>query len=43
LYAHGKELGVINVASPDWRELSPEDLRLLYTVGDLLSIAIYAF
>jgi two-component system NarL family sensor kinase len=40
LYAHGKRLGVLNVASTDWRELSPEDLRLLYTVGDLLSIAI---
>lgn len=40
LYAHGKELGVLNVASPDWRELSPEDLRLLYSVGDLLSIAV---
>lgn len=40
LYAHGKQLGVLNVASTDWRELSPEDLRLLYTVGDLLSIAI---
>lgn len=40
LYAHGKELGVLNVASTDWRELSPADLRLLYTIGDLLSIAI---
>ncbi len=40
LYAHGKQLGVMNLASPDWRELSPADLRLLYTVGDLLSIAI---
>lgn len=40
LYAHGKKLGVLNVASQDWRELSPDDLRLLYTVGDLLSIAI---
>ncbi|MEZ4736388.1 MAG: GAF domain-containing sensor histidine kinase [Caldilineaceae bacterium] len=40
LYAHGKELGVLNVASTDWRELSADDLRLLYTVGDLLSIAI---
>jgi two-component system NarL family sensor kinase len=40
LYAQEKELGVLNVASSDWRELSPEDLRLLYTVGDLLSIAI---
>ena len=40
LYAHGKELSVLNLASTDWRELSADDLRLLYTVGDLLSIAI---
>jgi two-component system NarL family sensor kinase len=40
LYAHGKPLGVLNVASPDWRELSEGELRLLYTVGDLLSIAV---
>jgi two-component system NarL family sensor kinase len=40
LYAHGRKLGVLNVASPDWRELSPEDLRILHTVGDLLGIAI---
>lgn len=40
LYAHGKKLGVLNVASTDWRRLSREDLRLLYTVGDMLGIAI---
>ena len=40
LYAHGKKLGVLNVASTDWRGLAPEDLRLLYTIGDTLSIAI---
>jgi two-component system NarL family sensor kinase len=40
LYAHGKEIGVLNVASVDWRELSDGDLRLLYTVGDLLGIAV---
>src|SRR5439155_15072077 len=40
LYAHGKRVGVLNVASPDWRELSAEELRILYTVGDLLSIAV---
>ncbi len=40
LYAHGKKLGVFNVASAGWSRLSPEDLRILYTVGDLLSIAI---
>jgi two-component system NarL family sensor kinase len=40
LYAHGKKMGVMNVASPDWRELSPDDLRILYTVGDMVGIAI---
>jgi two-component system, NarL family, sensor kinase len=40
LYAQDKQLGVLNVASPDWRELTPDDLRLLYTIGDLLSIAV---
>jgi two-component system, NarL family, sensor kinase len=40
LYAHGKKLGVLNVASADWRELSRDDLQLLYTIGDLVSMAI---
>ncbi|MDX1687765.1 MAG: GAF domain-containing sensor histidine kinase [Candidatus Promineifilaceae bacterium] len=40
LYAHGKELGVMNVASSNWRELTPEELRLLYTIGDLLGMAV---
>jgi two-component system NarL family sensor kinase len=40
LYAHRKQLGMLNVASPDWRGLSPDDLRLLNTVGDLLGIAV---
>ncbi len=40
LYAHGRRLGVLNVVSTDWRELSAENLRLLYTVGDLVGIAI---
>jgi two-component system NarL family sensor kinase len=40
LSAHGKNLGVLNLASGDWRELTKEDLTLLSTVGDLLSIAI---
>lgn len=34
------KLGVMNVVSPDWRGLSPEDLQLLSTIGDLLGIAI---
>jgi len=40
LYAHEKQLGVLNVASTDWRQLSEDTLRLLHTVGDMLSIAI---
>lgn len=40
LYAHGKQIGVLNVASKDWRELSADDLRLLHTVGDMLGIAV---
>ncbi|MDN5697586.1 MAG: GAF domain-containing sensor histidine kinase, partial [Rubrobacter sp.] len=40
LYASERKLGVMNVASPEWRDLSPDDLRLLYTIGDLLAIAI---
>ncbi|MGF1472279.1 MAG: GAF domain-containing sensor histidine kinase [Rubrobacteraceae bacterium] len=40
LYAGETKLGVMNVASNNWKELSPEDLQLLYTVGDLLSIAV---
>lgn len=35
-----RKLGVMNVAGPDWRSLSPDDLRLLYTIGDLLGIAV---
>jgi two-component system NarL family sensor kinase len=40
LYAGEKKLGIMNVASPQWRGLSPEDLQLLSTIGDLLAIAI---
>lgn len=40
LYHHNKRVGVLNVVSSDWRELSEDDLRLLNTVGDMLSIAI---
>ena len=40
LYAGDEKLGVLNVASADWRELSAADLRLLHIAGDLLSIAI---
>lgn len=40
LYAHGRKLGVFNVASRDWCELEAADLRLLHTIGDLLGIAV---
>lgn len=40
LYAQEKKLGVLNVASSDWRGLAPDDLRLLHTIGDLLGIAV---
>ncbi len=40
LAAYGKPLGVLNVTSTDWEELSDEDLELLHTVGDLVSIAV---
>lgn len=40
LYAYGEKLGMLNVASRDWRELVEDELQLLYAVGDLLSMAI---
>lgn len=35
-----RKLGVLNVASADWRDLSKDDLRLLHTVGDMVGIAV---
>ena len=40
LYVNDKKLGILNVASTGWQELSSEDLRLLHTAGDMLSMAI---
>jgi len=45
LYARNRdndilELGILNVASTDWAEISDDDLRVLHTVADLMSIAI---
>jgi two-component system NarL family sensor kinase len=40
LYADERRLGVLNVASRDWRKLSDTDLNLLYTIGALVSLAI---
>ena len=30
LYAHGKKMGMLNVASKEWREVSEDELQLLY-------------
>lgn len=35
-----RKLGVLNVASADWRDLSPNDLQLLHTIGDMVGIAV---
>jgi two-component system, NarL family, sensor kinase len=40
LYHHDKKVGVLNVSRREWQELTSDELRLLSTVGDLLSIAI---
>lgn len=40
LYVDDRRLGILNVASADWRELSTDELNLLSTVGALVSLAI---
>ena len=40
LFSQQEKLGILNVLSIDSQELSDANLRLLYTIGDLLSIAI---
>jgi two-component system NarL family sensor kinase len=40
LNAHGKKMGILNVVSSNWQELSEDTLKLLYTIGDLIGIAI---
>jgi two-component system NarL family sensor kinase len=40
LQARGKTLGVMNLASTEWRELSTRELRLLHVIGDMLGVAI---
>lgn len=38
--AHGQKLGLMNVATAEWREIDTHALRLLHTVSGLLGIAI---
>ncbi|HEX4715652.1 MAG TPA: GAF domain-containing sensor histidine kinase [Ktedonobacteraceae bacterium] len=40
IYAGEMALGVLNVASEDWRELAEEELQLLHIVGDQIGLAI---
>lgn len=40
LHARGERVGVLNVASREWRELSPDELRLLRVVGDMVGLGI---
>jgi len=40
IYAGATPLGVLNVASEDWRELLPEELQLLHIIGDQIGLAI---
>src|SRR5215472_4778639 len=40
IYAGEKALGVLNVASEDWRELQAEELQLLHIIGDQIGLAV---
>lgn len=40
IYAGAIPLGVLNVASEDWRELLPEELQLLHIIGDQIGLAM---
>ena len=40
LYANEKKLGILNAVSTDWTGFSEDELQLLHTVGDLVSMAI---
>lgn len=40
LFAKTEKIGVLNVVSPNLQKLSKDNLQILYTIGDMLSIAI---
>lgn len=35
-----RRLGMLNVAGPEWRELGADELSLLHTLGDMLSVGV---
>ncbi len=40
IYAGPRRLGVMNLAAADWRELAPDELQLLHTIGYQIGIAV---
>jgi len=40
IYAGNTPIGILNVASEDWRELAEEELQLLHIIGDQIGLAI---
>ncbi len=40
IYAGDTPLGVLNVASEDWRELQPQELQLLHIISDQIGLAM---
>jgi two-component system NarL family sensor kinase len=40
IYLSGRRIGVMNVAGPQWRKLTPEELQFLYTIGFQVGVAI---
>src|SRR5437588_2673953 len=40
IYAGNTPIGVLNVASEDWRKLAEEELQLLHIIGDQIGLAI---
>jgi two-component system NarL family sensor kinase len=40
IYAGNIPLGVLNVASEDWRELQPEELQLLHIISDQIGLSV---
>lgn len=40
LLSNQVKIGMLNVAGADWQQLQKEQLQLLYTIGDMISMAI---
>ncbi len=40
LYAHDKPVGIMNLTGPAWRQLSPDQLRLLTTIGYYVGVTV---